>query len=232
MASAAPDLAPNAELHWVAYLDLKPQMTAAALAGIGQWLQGDGSAGRLRACWYSVLGPAHRILLWRSFDGAAALDAAGLELACSDNPYGVGDCLVRLSGNAFRKVPFAGDLPETSAGPFFELRDYTLKLDGLDKLMELWRPLLPARLSLAPWVTAMYALTGTAPRMLHIYPWTSLEQRTEIRDGAAAIGWPPAEAPRQILHQDVTIYRAAEFSPLGGAPSCQAADIRQAELAP
>lgn len=233
MASAASDIAQDAstEMHWVAYLDLKPQMTQAALAGIGQWLRDKRQDGRLRACWYSVMGPAHRILLWRSFPNAAALDAAALELARSADPYGVGGCLTGLSGNAFRRVPFAGDVPETSAGPFFELRDYTLKPDGLGRLMELWRPLLEARLRLAPWVTAMYALTGTAPRMLHIYPWSSLEQRAEIRDGAAAVGWPPTEAPRQILNQEATIYRAAEFSPLGGERPCQAAG-RQRESAP
>jgi hypothetical protein len=96
----------------------------------------------------------------------------------------------------------------------FEVRDYVTKPDGLGSLLELWRPALPARLQLAPWVTAMYALSGKAPRLLHIYPWASLEQRAATRDAVRAIGWPPPGAPGQILDQETTIYLAAAFSPL------------------
>lgn len=204
------------EFHRVAYLDLAPQTMAAALAGIGQWLREEGSPGTLRACWHSVVGPLDRILLWHSFADASSFDAAGLALAGSRNPFGVADVLRGLSINGFRKVPFAGEIPERSDGPLFEVRDYVLKPDGLSTMMELWRPLLPARLALAPWITAMYGLTGEAPRMLHIYPWRDLGERMAIRDGAQAVGWPPTDAPRQILEQNAAIYRAAAFSPLGG----------------
>jgi hypothetical protein len=201
-------------IHVVTYLELRPRTTAPALKGVERWLRGDGKAGTLHACWYSNLGPANRILVWRGFDDAEALVQEQLRHAGSSDSYGAADYLAGLSSNIFHEIDFVGPPSPDVRGPLFEVRDYVLRFDGLDRLFDLWRPALPGRLALAPWVTALYSLTGAAPRVLHIYPWASLAQRDAVRDGARAVGWPPLDAPKQIERQESTIYLASADSPI------------------
>lgn len=201
-------------IHVVTYLDLHPQTTAPALKGVERWLRHEGKGGTLYACWYANLGPANRILVWRGFEGADALVQEQLGQVRSSDPYGVSDYLVNLSSNIFHEIDFVGPPSYNVRGPLFEVRDYVLKLDGLDRLFDLWRPALPARLALAPWLTALYSLTGAAPRVLHIYPWASLAERNVVRDGAQPVGWPPPGAPKQIERQESTIYLASAASPI------------------
>jgi len=201
-------------LHAVTYIELRPQTVAAALKGVQRWLRGEGRAGTLHACWYSNLGPANRILVWRGFDGEEALIDEQFRLAGSNDPFGAADYIAGLSNNIFREIDFVGPPSHDVRGPLFEVRDYLLKPDGLERLFALWRGGLPARLALAPWVTALYALSGAVPRVLHIYPWQSLAHRNSIRDGAAAVDWPPRDAPRQIDRQEATIYLASAISPI------------------
>jgi hypothetical protein len=200
-------------IHSVAYLDLQPQTAAAALKGVERWLRSE-SVGTLYACWYSSLGPLSRIMIWRGFETPDDATREAINLAKSINPYGAGEFLAGVSSNIFHEIDFAGPLTLGKRGPLFEVRDYVMNLDGLSTLMDLWRPTLPARLKIAPWVTAMYALTGTTPRVLHIYPWVSLDHRSAVRDAAATIGWPPRGAPAQISSQTATIYLASALSPL------------------
>jgi hypothetical protein len=200
--------------HAIAYLDLRPQTLVPALKGVERWLRDEDRAGTLHACWYSNLGPVNRVLVWHGFDGEEDLIQQQIRLAGSDNPYGVADYLAGLSSNIFRQIDFVGPPSHDVRGPLFEVRDYVLKPDGLARLFELWRAGLPARLALAPWVTALYSLSGATPRVLHIYPWDSLAQRNAVRDGAAAVHWPPRDAPKQIDRQEATIYLASAVSPI------------------
>jgi hypothetical protein len=201
-------------LHVVTYLDLRPQTIAPALKGVERWLRGEGKAGMLHACWYANLGSTNRILVWRSFGDSDVLMQEQLRQVRSADPFGAGDYTAGLSSNIFHEIDFVGPPSHEVRGPLFEVRDYVLRFDGLTRLFDLWRPALPARLALAPWVTALYALTGPSPRVLHIYPWASLAQRNAVRDGAQAVGWPPPDAPKQIERQESTIYLAAAGSPV------------------
>jgi len=201
-------------LHTVAYLELRPQTLAPALKCVERWLSREGRVGALHACWYSNLGPANRIMVWRGFDGEEVLIEEQHRLARSDDPFGAADYLAGLSSDVFREIDFVGPPSHAVRGPLFEVRDYVLRPDGLARLFELWRAGLPARLALAPWVTALYSLAGATPRVLHMYPWESLTQRNAIRDGATAVNWPPRDAPMQINLQEATIYLASAVSPI------------------
>lgn len=201
-------------IHAVTYLNLRPQTTAAALKGVERWLCKEGKAGTLHACWSSNLGPVNRIMVWRGFDGEEELIREQFRLARSADPYGVSDYLAGLTSNIFNEIEFVGPPSHDTSGSLFEVRDYVLRLEGLSRLFDLWRAGLPARLALAPWLTALYSLSGPLPRILHIYPWASLEQRSSIRDGAQAVGWPPRDAPKLVERQEATIYLASVISPI------------------
>jgi hypothetical protein len=53
------------------------------------------------------------------------------------------------------------------------------------------------------------------PRYLHIWPWTTLEQRLQVRTQAVADGdWPPENSGPQLRDMRSTIYLPTAFSPL------------------
>lgn len=65
--------------------------------------------------------------------------------------------------------------------------------------MAAWQAAMPAREKLSPLVINMYALDG-APRITHIWPYSSLDARAAIRAKSYAEGiWPPKGAPEQFF---------------------------------
>lgn len=60
----------------------------------------------------------------------------------------------------------------------------------------------------------MYALDGPA-RIVHIWPFDSLDQRVEVRrDLVATHRWPPPGGPEHIIEADSIMAWPAAFSPL------------------
>jgi hypothetical protein len=81
--------------------------------------------------------------------------------------------------------------------------------------MALWRSAVPGRSTVSPLLTAMTAVTGTAMRFMHIWPYKSLDERARLRDQAVADGvWPPPGGPGHLASQQIDIYLPASFSPL------------------
>ena len=61
----------------------------------------------------------------------------------------------------------------------------------------------------------MYALDGTVPRFLNIWPYKSVDERSRIRAEAVKDGiWPPKGGPAHLTTMESTIYVPAPFSPL------------------
>ena len=198
----------------VTILRMRPGTTAAALAGVERWLGEHRQAATLYACWYSELGPVNRILLLRGFADVPALQEHREAVLAQSDPFGVREHLVDFASDAFRHCPGVPELTTDAHGPWFEVRDYDLVPGGLAPLLDLWRPALPARLALAPMLTALYAVSGRMPRFLPLYPWRSHEERLDVRIAARGAGWPPAGAHRHVAAQETTIYQAAAFSPI------------------
>jgi hypothetical protein len=60
----------------------------------------------------------------------------------------------------------------------------------------------------------MYALDG-APRIIHIWPYASLDARAAIRNGSVSRGiWPPKNAPEQFFAATSMIGDPTAGSPL------------------
>lgn len=191
----------------------RPGTTPVVLQALERWLAAQ-SEGKLVACWYSELGPVNRVLLLRTYDDVGALHAHRERAMAETNPYGIAEHATGIESDAFAQCAGVPAPASGTQGPWFEVRDYRMHMNGLAPLLELWRPVLPARLALAPVVTAMYALSGRMPRLLHIYPWPSLEERARVRGAARGVGWPPAGVHAHIAEQETTVYLAAPFSPL------------------
>ncbi len=191
---------------------VRPGTAPGALAA----MQGSLAAGRgkLLACWSSEIGALNRILVIREADPAAR-EAAAAALASDDNPFGINEFAVASETDVFIPFPFVEAMQPGERGPFFEVRTYELHPAGLPRTVELWRKALPGRCALSPILAAMYATTGTLTRLMHIWPYRSLNERQQIRAKAIADKvWPPPGGTAHFASMRTDIYLPAPFSPL------------------
>ena len=169
----------------------------------------------LLACWVSEIGALNQILIIKSIaDPAAAIDAR-MALVNASNPFGVGEFMTGMTMDTYVAYDFLPPMRPGKMGPIFEVRSYTLKIGGLAPTTELWRQAAPARAKISPILTAMTAVTGDVTRLVHIWPYASLEERGRLRAKSIADGvWPPPGGPGNIATQQTDIYLPATFSPI------------------
>jgi hypothetical protein len=175
-----------------------------------------GHAGRnLLACWYSEIGALNQILIIRNSPNLAEAVAEREAVLKSGNPFGIGEFIAGMTMDTFTPFDFLKPMQPGTHGPFFEVRTYILKPEGLMPTIALWQKALPARAAISPLLTAMSSVSGPVTRFMHIWPYTSLDDRQRLRGKSVADGvWPPPGGPDQLAVMQTDIYLPAVFSPM------------------
>jgi hypothetical protein len=197
----------------VTILTLRPGTTPRAMAPLqGALTQ---SPGKLLACWSSDIGALNQVFVVREYASEGETAEQRDAHARSENPFGIADLIVSTASDTYVSFPFIDPMQPGSHGPFFEVRTYLMKPNGLAGTIEAWRTALPARLKLSPVLAAMYSVTGLTPRFMHIWPYKSLDDRHRIRAQAVESKiWPPPGGPDRLLTMQNDIYLPAAFSPI------------------
>jgi hypothetical protein len=175
-----------------------------------------GHAGRnLLACWYSEIGALNQILIIRNSPNLAEAVAEREAVLKSGNPFGIGEFIAGMTMDTFAPFDFLKPMHPGTHGPFFEVRTYILKPEGLMPTIALWQKALPARAAISPLLTAMSSVSGPVTRFMHIWPYASLDDRQRLRGKSVADGvWPPPGGPDQLAVMQTDIYLPAVFSPM------------------
>ncbi|OAE96199.1 hypothetical protein AYJ54_37030 [Bradyrhizobium centrolobii] len=169
----------------------------------------------LLACWYSEIGALNRIMMIRASGDVAASMESQIATLTERRPLGIGEFIVEMTMDTYVSFDFIEPMRPGQFGPWYEVRSYMLKPDGLAPTMELWRKAVPARKAVSPLLAAMTSVTGTVTRFLHIWPYRTLDERVRLRDKAIADGvWPPPGGPSHLTAQQTDIYLPAPFSPM------------------
>ncbi len=196
----------------VTILQARPGTAGPALAKLKDNLP----AGRnqLVGCWSTDIGALNRILLISAVADEAELAATRARLAANDNPFGIGEYLQTWSSDSYELFPFLDPIRPGAHGAFYEVRTYLMRPNGVPATIEAWRAALPARLKMSPMYCAMYSITGTVPRFMHIWPWPDLNTRHAVRSKAVETGvWPPKGGADRFHEMRNDIYLPAPFSP-------------------
>jgi len=199
----------------ISRLAFRPGSVPAALPALERALAPGGADGRLLAVLVSEIGTLNEVLIVHALaDARGAFAARDARLRRGDL-FGVGDALVEASSATFASFPFVPPMQAGRYGPVFELREYTIRPQGLPRALAAWESALPARLAISPLLTVAYALEGVQPRMLHLWPYASLDDRARLRADALATGkWPPKGGADYLVATRSSIYLPAPFSPL------------------
>ena len=199
----------------VTIITVRPGTHPLALAKLEASLPTAPMSGKLLACWFSEIGAVNRILLLRGCEDEARLVAERAALLASRDPFGLGDLVTGMSMDTYVPFPMRETIAPGHLGPVYEVRSYELKPDGLGPTIALWRQAVPAREKISPLIAAMYSVTGTVTRFMHVWAYKNLDERHLLRAKAAADGvWPPPGGPDHLRSQQVDIYLPARFSPL------------------
>ncbi|WP_067683129.1 NIPSNAP family protein [Nocardia miyunensis] len=202
-------------LYELTHLAMKLYTVPKALSALRDYTTGAPARGRLLGCWETEHGViVGRVLLLREFTDAETLAEERQRILTSSDPFGAGEYLDSFTVETYAPFPFVPPVQTGRYGDVYEFRTYELKVGGLTPTMAGWAAALPERTELFPLTTAMYGLDGT-PRITHIWPFPSLDQRLAIRRESNERGiWPPENGPENIAHATSTIAIPAGFSPL------------------
>jgi NIPSNAP len=196
----------------VTIVTVRPGTHPQALAILGKSVVNDAS---LLACWYSDIGAVNQILLIRNAADPAATIDTRFAAQNSANPLGIGEYIAAIAMDTYVSFDFIAPMRPGEFGPCFEVRNYVLKPGGLPPTIEAWRKAVPGRLKISPILAAMTSVTGAVTRFMHIWPYTSFDERARLRDKAVADRvWPPPGGPGHLVSQQVDIYLPAPFSPM------------------
>lgn len=187
---------------------------ARAAEGVQAYTSDAAARGRLLGCWFSDIGALNQLAILRGFDEEADLAEERERTLKSSNPFGCVEVLNQMTLESYAPFP---DLPPVEAGafgPVYEIRSYILKTGGLLPTFEGWAEKLPARTRLSKLVIALYGLDGQ-PRITHVWPWASTDQRAAIRAESVKVGaWPPKSAVWLTPAMQSTVYLPTAISPL------------------
>lgn len=197
------------------YITVPPTAVHKALAGLEEWLKSSPLKGKFLACWAAEIGELSRILLVHGYDVIADIPRDREAVLYSDNPFGIGEFIVAMETDAYTPLSGLPDIAAGDVGPVFEVRTYRLKPGGLTPTLAAWTDAVGPRSAYSRLLSSMYAVGGDVPRIVHIWPYKSFDERFDVRAKAVADRvWPPAGAPPHLAGMRSEIFMPADFSPV------------------
>ncbi|MEO5764364.1 MAG: NIPSNAP family protein [Casimicrobiaceae bacterium] len=198
-----------------ATLSIRTATAGKALAGIERYLEAHAARATLHAVWTAEIGVLNRIQVVRSFASSDALADERERMQVDGDLFGATDFLTGMSLDTYAAFPFFAPLSAGAFGAVYEVRNYDIKPAGLKPVLAAWEVAIGERQKLSPILFAGYALEGATPRMIHVCPYRSTDERARIRAEAVATGvWPPKGGPDWLTNMQSTIFLPAQFSPL------------------
>jgi hypothetical protein len=170
----------------------------------------------LTAFWHTEIGPLNEVVHVWAYRDLAERERIRGEAAKDPNwPPQIREFIRAMRSEIVVPFSFVPEVRPGKVGPIFELRYYTLKPGTLPDLAKGWEAKLPERMKLSPVVLAGGVEFGKANGFVHIWAYSSLDQRAQVRADAISKGvWPPPGGADRLLTQETKILLPAAFSPL------------------
>jgi hypothetical protein len=200
--------------------DLKPRALPEVLNRFGEAYEKNRKKfSPLAAFWYTEIGPLNQIIhVWPYKDVAERGRIRAEAVASGGWPPKIGEFILAMKSDIMIPWDKSPLLEPGNAGPYFEMRTYTLSPGDQPKVQKAWSAALPARQKLSPVIATWFSELGGLNQFVHIWPYKSLDERTRVRGEAISSGiWPPSalpDAPYNTVAQETKILLAAPFSPL------------------
>ena len=166
--------------------------------------------------WYTDIGPLNQVVhIWPYENAEERLRIRQEAVNDPGWPPATDDFIIDMESEIYLPTSFCPELRTGKLGPVYEMRTYTIRYGGMPEFLKLWEAAIEERVKFSPLLLAMVSEHGPLNRFVHIWPYESLQHRTEVRNEAAASGhWPPKGGKPFAVKQDSKIMLPAPFSPL------------------
>ena len=193
-------------------LALLPNRLGAVMPKLPEVYGSLSSSGTMLGCFSVEFGALNRFHLLTAYDDLEALVANRSRILDAEDPYGLREHLGGVERTAFKPLSFSKTLAPGDFGPFYEFRTYTIAPGGLPETEEAWCRIIERREAISPLLGIMGSIEGAPQKMLHIWPYKSLDERAKARAQASKEGiWPPPGGSAHLtsLTSELTVATAA-----------------------
>jgi len=203
--------------------DLKPHSVAEVERRFGDAYEHRKKYSPLAAFWHTEIGPLNQVIhVWpyRDLEERGRIRA---EAAKDRNwPPKIREFIVGQHSDIMIPLSFSPELKAGKMGTYFEMRIYTYAPGEQPKVEKLYEKTLPVRIKFSPLCAAWFSELGGLNHFVHIWPYKSIDERSEARMRAKATGmWPPSVVAKkeglplnELVKQENKILMPSTFSPL------------------
>ncbi len=202
-------------LYDLTILSLLPNTLGAVMPLLPQTYAKFSGTGTVLGCFGCEFGVLNRFAFLTRYDDAENLAAERKRLIETENPYGIGTYIGGISSTAFKPLSFANPVVPGQYGPFYEFRTYTVAPGGLPETEAAWAKVIPRRNEMSMLLTIMGSVEGAPQKMVHIWPYKTIEERVKARAQASQEKiWPPPGGSAQLTSLQSELFVATAFSDL------------------
>ena len=202
-------------LYNLTYLTIRPNQLGPVLSALPETVPAASPNGALIACLNCDIGGLNRIAVLTAYETIDALQADRAAVLSSADPYGVSSYLGAIETAAFKPLSFTTPIVPGQLGPFFEIRTYEIAPKGLAETEAAWARVVEQRNTISPLLMVMGSIDTLPTKMVHLWPYASLDDRTRARAEASKLGiWPPPGGSSHVLSLRSEIFVPLAFSPL------------------
>jgi hypothetical protein len=196
-------------------LSLLPNTLGAVMPVLPETYAKFSSTGTPLGAFACEFGTLNRFAFLTAYETVEALTAERARLMKTADPYGVGTSLAGVTSTAFKPLSFAKPITPGTYGPFYEFRTYTLAPNGLAETEEAWAKIIERRHAMSPLLTNMASIEEGPQKMVHIWPYQTIEARMAARAQASKEGiWPPPGGSAKLTNLQSELFVATSFSDL------------------
>jgi hypothetical protein len=196
--------------------DLTPGSVSEVIRRFGEAYEKRKAFSELAAFFYTEIGPLNQILhIWPYADTKEREETRAEAVSSGVWPPKIRDYILHQHVEIMIPWAFSPELTPGNHGPFYEMRSYICKPGTINDTQERWLTKYKERISLSPMSGVFSVDIGTALKIVHLWPYQDLKERSSIRNKAADKGiWPPAGGGSDFFSQENKILLPAPFSPM------------------
>jgi len=196
--------------------DLVPGSVPEVMQRFGESYKKRKDFSKLAAFFYTEIGPLNQIIhIWPYKDTKEREQTRADAVKSGSWPPNIKDYILNQHVEIMIPWSFSPELLSENLGPFYEMRSYICKPGTINSTKERWLTKLAERTALSPMNGVFSVDIGTALKIVHLWSYRDLKQRSNIREEAADKGiWPPAGGGPDFISQENKILLPAPFSPM------------------
>jgi hypothetical protein len=202
-------------LYSLTMLALRPNTLGAVMPRLQEAVSQSLKHGRLLGCFSCEFGVLNRIAVLADYPDAKAVSEDHAALLERNNPFGLAEWLGGFEQGVYKPLSFTQPIEPGKYGPFYEMRTYCVAAGGLETTSSAWSKIVARRNAMSRLLMVMASLDHEPQRMVHIWPYPTIEERTKARAQASKEGiWPPPGGSDHLLSLQSELFVATSFSPL------------------